>query len=59
MRSEPLTVLGAGPGLGFYVPAAILARRVRRARPVDLVILPGAGSRLAVVTICGRCEEGL
>src|SRR4051812_44150691 len=37
MRSEPLTVLGAGPGLGFYVPAAILARQVSRSRPVDLV----------------------
>ncbi|HEU5153451.1 MAG TPA: hypothetical protein VFU03_01840, partial [Gemmatimonadales bacterium] len=39
MRSDPLTVLGAGPGLGFYVPAAILARRVGRTRPVELMAI--------------------
>ncbi|HEY8211602.1 MAG TPA: hypothetical protein VIG99_29165 [Myxococcaceae bacterium] len=39
MRREPLTVLGAGPGLGFYVPAAILARRASRRRPVELLAI--------------------
>jgi len=39
MRSGPLTVLGAGPGLGFYVPAAMVARQASRARPVDLLAI--------------------
>lgn len=34
-----LTVLGAGPGLGFYVPAAILARWIGRTRPVELLAI--------------------
>jgi len=37
--SDVVTVLGAGPGLGFYVPGAILARRIGRARPVDLQVV--------------------
>jgi hypothetical protein len=39
MRSVPLTVLGAGPGLGFYVPAAVVARRASRSCPVELLAI--------------------
>jgi hypothetical protein len=39
MVGDVLTVLGAGPGLGFYVPAALLARRAARWRPVELLAI--------------------
>jgi hypothetical protein len=38
---ESATILCAGPGLGFYVPGAILAVQLRRRRPVDLVAIEG------------------
>ena len=40
MNSDTVTVLGGGPGLGFYVPAAVLARRIARRRPVELLVIP-------------------
>jgi hypothetical protein len=36
---DPVTILCAGPGLGFYVPGALLARQIGRRRPVDLVVI--------------------
>src|SRR4051812_202603 len=38
MNEDLVTVLCAGPGLGFYVPGAILARDLQRRQRVDLVI---------------------
>lgn len=39
MCGDVVTILGAGPGLGFYVPGAILSRRIGRSRPVDLRVI--------------------
>ena len=35
LPNPSITILCAGPGLGFYVPGAILARRLRRRLPAD------------------------
>src|SRR5262249_14834536 len=34
-----VTILGGGPGLGFYVPGAILARQLCRKCPVELAVI--------------------
>lgn len=36
-----VTILCGGPGLGFYVPGAILARRLRGRRPTELTVIEG------------------
>lgn len=40
-QERQTTILCAGPGLGFYIPGALLARQLRHERLVDLVVIEG------------------